>query len=233
MFKSILVFLALSLVTIGSSQTLLISGTGTIDSGSLVGSGGIAVSGGVTFSFSLDTSVSDTNAFGSVGEYIGAITGFSMTIDGQDPSPTFTQNGAVDFRVENTDGDDLRVFVLDDVSSDSYGVDYAGGSGKGAFSGSAFLNINLGGGSAEFISADTIPDPLSSYASVTANGGTATLGLDTSDHDGFPDNDVLAVTITGYTVSSVPEPSTYAAILGGLVLVGAMCRRRWRSAGVA
>lgn len=84
----------------------------------------------------------------------------------------------------------------------------------------AFVVLN-----GQVITLATAPGPASSTFDFTfASGGTATLALgviDTGDVLG-----VSSLTVSGLTVTAVPEPATLALWLAGLGAVGAAARRR-------
>ena len=58
----------------------------------------------------------------------------------------------------------------------------------------------------------------------TTSSGTSSSGLDVLGIDNFT---------LSYNATAVPEPSTYAAILGGVALVGVMALRRRKAAAKA
>lgn len=67
------------------------------------------------------------------------------------------------------------------------------------------------------------------YGSIISDGGIYTVGIENlNGTDGLQvlNSSVLDFSNTGYLITPVPEPSTYALMLGGLGLVGFMAMRR-------
>lgn len=126
--------------------------------------------------------------------------------------------------------------VLADVRTISFSVTIAG-----AFSSGPVLNFNASNSAlSNYTFTAGATSDVGGFSAVTNTYTWDVTGLGSSSAFNIvwalPNHTAIgAVTLTqDINVSAVPEPSTYAAIFGGLVLVGAVARRRFvRKAAVA
>lgn len=221
----------------GSGNSLTKTGAGSLSlRGANTYTGGTVVTAGRLFVSNSNSGESGTGTgpvaiqTGAQLRGIGFISGATTIESGASLGPGTTNNpGTLTF----TGGLSLLAgstvsFQLGTLSSDKISV--LGGVLSGPASGTITLNL--------FSPSDTTSSGAFAAGTYTlfnfATGGTTTSSFDASDF-------VLGSTISGYTyslalngstlevtatASAIPEPSTYAAIFGGLALAGAVWRRR-------
>lgn len=231
-FLSFLLFLGAVLSS--HAQVYVINGMGTVGGSSGDLAGQPTTANAVSFSYTIDTSTSQSTSTATQAGYYGAISDVTLSITGS--TATFTAHGDWDFAVfdEYDSGgsfyDGYGIFTHETDPS-AYGITYDSNPGGGGATGSLFfMMLVLMPG--ELYSDTDIPDPYTTTAQLgeaAGEGAFAAILLGQNSDDAFGDEGLLlGIFMTDYTVTAVPEPSTYAAIAGGIVLLMTVLRRNRR-----
>lgn len=192
-------------------------------------------------------SLAGWNVHGDAVSQGGAITVTTAFLDGDGDAPhNLSGNSALDIAALES-GAGVAPFALD-LSAEQYGTegslvnqsfaalagqtlsfDWSFGTLETLFQDRAFAVIN---GQVFTLATMGAPGAASQSFSYTfGQSGMATLSfgvIDTVDYLG-----VSSLSVSNLSVTPVPEPSTYAMVLGGLALVGFIARRRRGGSGLA
>ena len=239
--------------TIVSAGTLALSGSGTFGSGSLTVSGGTADLGTKSITNTLGAltggavnngTITNSSGLydlqnGSVGAILAGSNGLTKSTSG-----TVTLSSANTYTGTTTvSAGTLALGVASAISSSS-NVSLDGGTLQSTFSqtlgtlalttGSSTLDLSSGGTFA-FADSSALAGSWSGSLSITGTFldnssvrfGTSIGGLTGGQLSQITINGMAAsIDSSGYLFTAIPEPSTYAAILGALVLAGVVYRRR-------
>jgi autotransporter-associated beta strand protein len=217
-------------------------GTGTISFGSMTGAGTIQGNAAGTKTIS-------AGALGLNDSFSGVITNGSGTLAlTKIGSGTMTLSGANTYTGATTvNAGTLALGAANRLSSSSAMTLNGGTFATGGFNQtlntltlSSASTLDFGSGTSALVFADSSAITWSGTLTLTNfDVGTDSLKFGTSSI-GLTATQLSDIAISGYTVtgldssgflqvSAIPEPATYAAILGGLVLVGAVISRRRRA----
>lgn len=136
------------------------------------------------------------------------------------------RNGALMLTVANTTNYTINslsidLFTANNVTgTQTYQLEFrVGGSGNYTAIGSAYSTTTPFGSS-------TITADLTTLAALSNQSGNVTIRLRGTAGSGSTNLDTLGVSSFSMTYSTVPEPSTYAAIFGGVAMLGVAIQRR-------
>ncbi|MFA6962555.1 MAG: autotransporter-associated beta strand repeat-containing protein [Opitutaceae bacterium] len=215
-------------ITKTGSATLTLGGTNTYTGATTVSAGTLLVNGSLASASAV--SVANAATLGGTGTISGATTlasGSFLT-----PGASSTAAGKLTFgSTLNMSGATLNVFIK---QAGTAGVDYSQVAATGATTitgGSLALILDDSFGSTASIGQQFTVLTSSNLIGTFTQGSSivATLGSDTYtfgiDYGTITAN---ALTLTLTATSAVPEPASYAALMGGLVLAGLVMRRKSR-----
>ncbi|HVU24887.1 MAG TPA: autotransporter-associated beta strand repeat-containing protein [Opitutus sp.] len=248
--------LTLSAANHYSGGTTVSAGTLSAGHNSALGSGAVTIGSGGILSAGAGIALDNDIAIGSGGTLNGASgSSFAGTISGDgslDGAVTLASGGSLSpgnspGNLTVTSGSSLT-FTSGSTYDWQLGSLVANGSGSAAtdwdlitLNGTASLSTNGVFLTPGFLTANSAPDQGDSFWSsshswtvVTGNASSTITGTFQVDNSGWSTG-AFSTQLSGndlvlnWTASAVPEPSTYAAILGAFALAGAAVRRRRQS----
>lgn len=174
-----------------------------------------------------ETGVPVPGAFVTLGNGSTDITGWTVTGNGVDYIGSYWQNGAGDRSVDlsgNAGGGISQTF--DTVFGTTYVVNFLLAGNPAGEPTVKDLNVQTSDGTFAAYTFDTTGTSLDAMGwlaksyTFTANSNSTTLSFSAGNRSAY------GAAIDGVTVAAVPEPATWALLLGGFALVGTQMRRR-------